>query len=53
MAQRNGLAFLYLQTGKISPIMPIEADMTDNRFTPTLNPKVKSDRYCIEYFKNP
>jgi hypothetical protein len=21
--------------------------------TPTLNPKVKSDRYCIEYFKNP
>ena len=32
MAQRHGLAFLYLKTGEISPIMPIEADMTDNRF---------------------
>lgn len=32
MAQRHGLAFLHLQTGEITPIIPIEADMTENRF---------------------
>jgi sugar lactone lactonase YvrE len=32
MAQRHGLAFLHLQTGKTSLLIPIEADMTDNRF---------------------
>jgi sugar lactone lactonase YvrE len=32
MAQRHGLAFLHLQTGKTIPLIPIEADMTENRF---------------------
>lgn len=32
MAQRHELAFLHLQTGEITPIIPIEADMIDNRF---------------------
>jgi hypothetical protein len=32
IGQRHGLAFLYLQTGEIIPIMQIEADMTENRF---------------------
>jgi len=32
MAQRDKLAFLNLKTGEISPIIPVEADMPDNRF---------------------
>jgi len=32
MAQRNGLAFLNTSTGEVSPIIPVEADILDNRF---------------------
>ncbi|MFN7517433.1 MAG: SMP-30/gluconolactonase/LRE family protein [Dolichospermum sp.] len=32
MAQRHGLAFLHLQTGEVTPIIQVEADMTENRF---------------------
>ncbi|MEA5617831.1 SMP-30/gluconolactonase/LRE family protein [Cronbergia sp. UHCC 0137] len=32
MAQRDGLTFLNLQTGEVSPIIPVEANMPDNRF---------------------
>ncbi|MGB3420452.1 SMP-30/gluconolactonase/LRE family protein [Dolichospermum sp. FACHB-1091] len=32
MAQRNGLAFLHIQTGEVSPIISVEMDIPDNRF---------------------
>ena len=32
MAQRDGLAFLNIQTGDVTPIIPVEADIQDNRF---------------------
>jgi sugar lactone lactonase YvrE len=32
MAQRDGLAFLNIQTGHVTPIIPVEAGIQDNRF---------------------